>query len=111
MELSIEFLRIFFSILIFYTAPIFIFQIGIMSLLWLLAGKIEGWSTIDSIYWTCITATTVGYGDIKPTKTSTKILAILITILGLIFTGLFVAIAVESAQQAFIWINGENVDI
>jgi voltage-gated potassium channel len=63
-------------------------------------GKREGWSKFDSFYWGCVTATTVGYGDLRPTKRESKLLAILIAILGLILSGILIAIAVRAATIA-----------
>ncbi len=111
MELSLEFTKIFLSILFVYMIPVFLFQIGIISILGYIVWKIEGWDSFDAFYWAFITGTTVGYWDIKPSKKSTKALSIIITLFWLIFTGLLVAVAVESAQQAFVAINGGNVDV
>lgn len=36
----------------------------------LVVGLIEGWSPLESIYWSIVTLTTVGYGDYVPTKNS-----------------------------------------
>ena len=60
------------------------------------AGNCEGWRRFDSFYWSFITATTVGYGDLRPTKTASRLLAIMIGVLGLIFTGIIIAIAVHA---------------
>ncbi len=73
-----------------------IFAIG----LWV--GKRERWSRFDSIYWALITAATVGYGDMRPTRRPTKIASIVIAFIGLIFTGIVIAIAVESARRALL---------
>jgi hypothetical protein len=63
-------------------------------------GKKEGCSRFDSFYWSFITATTVGYGDVRPTKTAPRILAIVIALVGLMLTGILVAAAVHSATVA-----------
>jgi voltage-gated potassium channel len=42
----------------------------------------------------------VGYGDLRPTKPRSRILAILIGILGLTFTGILIAISVHAGTVA-----------
>jgi voltage-gated potassium channel len=63
-------------------------------------GKTEGWSRFDSFYWSFITATTVGYGDIRPVRRISKLVAILIATLGLVLTGFLIALAVRAATLA-----------
>ena len=62
--------------------------------------KEEGWSRFDSLYWSFITATTVGYGDIRPVKRKSKVVAIIIAFLGLTLTGIVIAVAVQAATSA-----------
>jgi len=89
----------------------FVFDLWVTSPLWLtlatsvtvlgqLAGRKEGWSRFDSFYWSFITATTVGYGDVRPTKRVPRILAVMIALVGLMLTGILVAVAVHSATIA-----------
>jgi voltage-gated potassium channel len=63
-------------------------------------GRHEGWSRFDSVYWSFVTATTVGYGDLRPTKRRSRIVAIAIAILGLVLTGILIAIAVRAVTIA-----------
>ncbi len=54
---------------------------------------VEGISIGNSMYLSFITAFTIGYGDITPITIIGRVLAILIGLLGIIFTGLVVAIS------------------
>lgn len=72
----------------------------------LVVGKKECWSKLDSLYWAFITATTVGYGDIRPLRRSSKLLAVVIALVGLIFTGILVALAIHAATTAFSQLYG-----
>ena len=65
-----------------------------------IAGKAEGWTWFDSFYWSFITATTVGYGDLRPTKVLSRTIAIFIGLLGLTFTGIIIAVAVHAGSIA-----------
>lgn len=90
-DFMVELLR-----LVFYGLPLFIAFILAISALGVWIGKMEGWCLSDSLYFAFITATTVGYGDFHPEQSRCKYLAILIALLGLIFTGVLVAVAVEA---------------
>jgi voltage-gated potassium channel len=72
----------------------------IITLLGQLVGKREGWSRFDSFYRAFITATTVGYGDIRPQSRGSRLISILIAILGLMFTGIVIAVDVQAVTIA-----------
>ena len=95
--MTLKFIETFFKGILF-LSPILIFLIMIISTLGLFIGKKEGWHKIDAIYYAFITASTVGYGDFRPTKRVSKLMAILIAITGLIFTGIIVAIALHAVE-------------
>jgi hypothetical protein len=78
--------------------PIFWSLIILIMLLGLLTGMREGWSIGDSLYYSFITAFTIGYGDFSPKYPLTKILAVVIGLVGFLFTGVLVAIAVEALR-------------
>jgi len=45
----------------------------------------------DSFYWSFVTATNLGCGDLRPVNRTLGIIAILIAIMGLTFTGILSA--------------------
>jgi len=100
MEFTFDFIRMFFIGLV-YAAPLLATLALVIVVLGHLLGRIEGWSKADAIYHAFITATTVGYGDICPSKKSSRVLAIVIAFVGIIFTGILVALALHSASHAF----------
>lgn len=100
MEFTTEFLRIFLRGLI-YSAPLLTALALIIVVLGLFVGRIEGWTKTDALYHSFIAATTVGYGDLHPRKKLPKLLAVMTAFVGLVLTGIVVAIAVHSASHAF----------
>ena len=85
---------------IWLTTPLLLSLAIVITALGQVVGKMEGWSSFDSFYWSFITATTVGYGDVRPQRRGARILSILIALVGLTFTGILIAVAVHAATIA-----------
>jgi len=100
MDFTLEFIELFIYG-IFLTAPLLFFFALLIMLGGQIVGRIEGWTRFDSFYWSFITAFTVGYGDIRPSKKHSQIMALLIALMGIMFTGIIVAITVSTASKAF----------
>ena len=100
MAFTWDFIRTF-AIGLFYTAPVLITLLLVIVVLGHFIGKLEGWSSLDALYHSFITATTVGYGDMHPTKKLSKVLAVVIAFVGLVFNGIVVSVAIRSAVHAF----------
>jgi hypothetical protein len=58
--------------------------------------QLEGIKLGDAIYFAFITGLTIGFGDIAPETTLGKIVSVAIGIVGMLFTGLTVAIATRA---------------
>jgi voltage-gated potassium channel len=97
--LTIKFLKEF-SFGLWLTFPLLLSLLAAITLLGQFVGRGEGWSRFDSFYWSFITASTVGYGDLRPTKRVSKIVAILIAPLGLLLAGILIAVAVHATTLA-----------
>lgn len=97
--LTITFLKEF-GVGLWLTFPLLFSLAAVIIVLGQLIGKKEGWSRIDSFYWSFITATTVGYGDLRPTKNLSRMSAILIAFLGLLLSGIIIALAVRAGTVA-----------
>ena len=82
------------------TSPLLLSLALVVTALGQVVGKIEGWSPFDCFYWSFITATTVGYGDIRPERRVSRILSILVALVGLTLTGILIAVAIHAATLA-----------
>ena len=81
-----------------------------------IVGRLESRDRLDAIYWGFITATTVGYGDIRPMGRLSKALSVLIALIGMIFTGIMVALAVNAVTESLPcakteWLNANLVTV
>ena len=100
MDFTFSFLRfLWIGVVLF--APLLGFFFFVVVGLGQIVGKVESWKRFDAFYWSMITAFTVGYGDMIPRTRLTKILALIVAITGILFTGLVVAIAVNAGLHAF----------
>jgi hypothetical protein len=81
------------------TWPVLSVILGIQLALGLLISFVEGWPLADAVYFTFITGLTIGYGDLVPRQTLTRVLAIGIGFCGLFLTGLVAAIAVHAMRS------------
>jgi hypothetical protein len=98
MRFSIDFSKAF-LILLRHFAPIWGGIAISISLIGFLIGQLEEeLSTGEALYFVWVTGTTVGYGDLVPTLGITRVLAIIVAILGVTLTGIIVAMAIEAAK-------------
>ncbi|MEM7026899.1 MAG: potassium channel family protein [Pseudomonadota bacterium] len=106
MQFTWDFINIFlFSVTL--VAPLLMFFCLIIFILGQIVGRIEHWTRFNSFYWSFITAFTVGYGDIRPVTKISKVISIIIALIGIMFTGIIVAMTVAAATAAF----DRNVEI
>lgn len=100
MAFTLTFIQLFFWY-VYLAAPLLVFLCFIIIALGQVVGRVEKWHRFDALYWSLITATTVGYGDIRPITKTSKTLSIFIALVGMMFTGIWVAITVNTALTAF----------
>lgn len=58
--------------------------------------RFEDWTVIEALYFSVVTLTTVGYGDLHPTTSGTEIFTIFYILTGI---GVFVALLASVAQH------------
>lgn len=73
---------------------------AVLALLILLSGtvfyhSVEGWSWIDALYFSVMTAATIGFGDLVPTTPASKLFTIFYAISSV---GVFVALVTQIAN-------------
>ncbi len=62
----------------------------------------------EAVYFSFITGLTVGYGDIVPNTTVGRIVCVALGFIGIIFSGLVVAITVHAVRES--WQESQNSD-
>lgn len=95
MEFTAAFIELFFWS-IYLVAPLLGFLTFLIIALGQIVSSIEKWGKFDGLYWSFITATTVGYGDIRPLKKVSKALSVVIALVGLMFTGIMIAVTLKA---------------
>jgi hypothetical protein len=79
--------------------PILSALLLLIMILGVLAGLREGWSVLESLYFSFITGLTIGYGDLAPKHLLGRVLAIFIGITGVVAMALLAAVAVSALQS------------
>ena len=72
----------------------------ILLVLAVITANVDNMPLSDAIYFTFITALTVGYGDITPSSGATQAISVLAGVVGVIFVGLLVAVSVRALRDA-----------
>ena len=72
--------------------------------------QVEDWSWLDSFYFTIITLTTVGYGDLSPTTPGSKIFTVAYLIVGIGLLLTFVERVASHAVEGSRWSPGDTAD-
>ncbi|MEM9103925.1 MAG: potassium channel family protein [Pseudomonadota bacterium] len=99
MEFTFTFLKLFMWA-IYFVSPLLLLLASIIVFLGQIVTHIEKWNKFDGLYWSFVTATTLGYGDISPLKRFSKVLSVFIALTGIIFTGIILAAAVETVSMS-----------
>ncbi|MGG5818217.1 potassium channel family protein [Falsiroseomonas sp. HW251] len=71
-------------------------------------GVIERWGVPEGIYFAFVTSLTIGYGDFAPSTRVTRVMAVAIGLLGILFTGLVAALAVTAFEATPIGRRGSS---
>lgn len=99
MEFTFTFLALF-TWTSYLVLPLLSLFLSVIIVLGQIVGRLEKWTKFDSLYWSLITATTVGYGDIRPLAKIPKLLSVLIALVGIMLTGIIVSVTLHSASIA-----------
>jgi hypothetical protein len=87
---------------------IFITAVGLLLSGTLFYWVVEAWGPVDSFYFTVVTLTTVGYGDLAPTNDWSKLFTVFYIFVGIgVIASLITTLAARSASRASARHSGE----
>ena len=97
-KFTVKFLELFVTGL-FMVSPVLLFLGGILCLLAKITCRIEKWQSFTkSLYFTFITALTVGYGKTVPSSGWGRFLSVVSGFVGVVLTGVIVSVALNSVM-------------
>lgn len=91
----------FFGKMLVMTTPIWgVTLLAVVGLSWLFAVA-EGIGFGEALYFSCITALTIGYGDVVPATALGKVMSVVMGVFGVITTGIIVAVALQAIRMTY----------
>lgn len=99
-RISLVFMRQFWRGMVF-LLPIWLTMCGLVVGLGVVLAEVENWALRDALYFSWVTGLTVGYGDLAPVQPLGRLCALCAALIGIIFSGLWVALAVDALRRAF----------
>ncbi len=79
--------------------PIFASVVVVLTVGTLVFRRLEGWSVLDSLYFSVVTLATIGYGDLTPTTSLAKLFSILYILVGVGILGVFISAVSHASMQ------------
>lgn len=81
--------------------PILSGVLSVMIGVGLLIGYLDGWRVDEALYFIFVTGLTIGYGDLTPHRTLSRMLAVGIGFAGIVLTGGVAALIVQALRSSF----------
>ncbi|WP_166364778.1 potassium channel family protein [Pseudomonas akapageensis] len=66
----------------------------------LIISYVESWKPLEGIYFAFVSGLTIGYGDLVPKQSVSRVLAILLGFNGVLMTAIFAAVSVRAIEVA-----------
>ncbi len=96
----ISFIHIFFR-MAWHIRGVFLAILALIMVGAVVVAGVEKMPIEEAVYFALITGLSIGYGDIVATTTSGRIMSVLLGVLGILFTGLVIAVAVHAVREAW----------
>jgi len=93
------------------TFPIWGSLVTLVVLLGVVFSFVEKIRLFEGVYHALITALTIGYGDITPHTSLGMILSVFIGIIGMVATGIIVALAIQAVRISYESLHGKDLTI